>query len=153
MSPALIYSLKNLTLSIFLFSHSLLLWNCAFIFIKSRRNNFLTRYISLIWNFNFWLWVDQLTFLKRVCRKAWLRKKLREPQNPTRLTQVNFSLQTFIHSLDVSDLYGEEAEGRQGPLGLGFWGFRGMGFTRDQSIGIHVICFSSKFMNLIYLMH
>jgi hypothetical protein len=85
---------------------------------------------------------------------------VRRPQNPTRLTQVYFSLQAFFHSLDVTDLYGEEAEGRLGPWGFGVWGLGfqvsgswGLGFSRDQIISTRVICFSSKFMNLIYLKH
>ena len=131
MSPAFIHSLKILAFSIFQFSHSRLLWNCPFIFIKSWRNNFLTRYISLSWNFNFWLWVDQFTFLKRVCRKsffilahhryAWLRWKVRRPQNPTRQYQDYCSLQALCHSSNVTDALWWGGRRQTGSLGI--WGF------------------------------
>jgi hypothetical protein len=46
----------------------------------------------------------------------------------------------------VTDLYGEEAEGRLGPRGFGVWGLGfqvsgswGLGFSRDQIISTRVI--------------
>ena len=133
MSPALIDSFKVWSLFIFQFSH---IWlfeiRPPFIFIKSRWNTFLTCYISLNLNYNFWIWVDQLLpkLLKRVCRESFSNLALigkldwdvRRPQNLTRQFQVYCSVQALCHSSDVTDALWWGGRRPTGSWGFGVFG-------------------------------